>query len=558
MTAISADGATQTLYLRSIGSGIEYCFDNSSWITASSVPITITNINGNTTDNILKILFQTNFQITNLNQYFICGSAGLQFGNDITLNDGTLPLLTINSVSGFTGLIENGTSSTIGQNTVIIKNLEIQCRNGTTMSIYAGLFGSAYYANGARGCQIVNCIGTIDTIVSTGGGITGMYSAKDSGNLSISACKITVRNSIDIAGGGIVGANAAYNSGTMTVSQCYITGIIGTSAGGIFGSGAGTNGGTCIAVNCYSDGSIDINGGGIFGEYASAATSAINCYSLGQIGGAGGGIFGYGGAGTAQNCYSVGVIYNQAGGIFGLNYSGTAYNCYTIGISLSAGNGVIYSGTSSIAPSNYGEGSGTWNNTRSAQYLDGVPTPVNPVGNVWIQPNGLNTPYLFAGFGYSPYTTQLISLFSQTISAGNSSTPALLAGYTYSILAINTESPANYPGISIDSATGIITLDTTVVSDTYILTIFCQINPYRTTTFIISVPSPPVPPPTPTISTVQVCCPTASNLNFYSYHPYNEYAEGTVIANEQINNTRRKFGSYDLYLKFITGLAYKR
>jgi len=312
-TTITANGATDTIYFKYIsGSGIYYKINNGSY-NGLSLPITIVNTN---VSSVLKALFETDIIISSDIFYFICESNNIQFGSISLKNNGTRPIITIDGVTNYPGLIQNGDNSVNGFDNIYVYNLEITSLNSSTLISNGGWFGQEYFARGAPNSYIVNCHSD-GPIIDAGGGIVGGYSASNSGNLKILGCSSS-GNSADYSGG-IVGYYAGQDNGIIICTGCWSTGSIGANGGGIFGYGAGDTLGEVVAINCYSTGLINTNGGGIFGQI-SINGSAINCYSQGNILSDAGGIFGEGAASTggittSVNCYSVGNITTSGNGI---------------------------------------------------------------------------------------------------------------------------------------------------------------------------------------------------------------------------------------------------
>jgi hypothetical protein len=223
--------------------------------------------------------------------------------------DGNNNTITINNISGFTGLFSAA---------VTVRNLGI-LSPGSTLATNAGWF----FATNIKGGSATNCYSTGAINGSNCGGIFGSDSSG-----TATYCHSTGDQGIPGSTfwcGGICGRYFLGN-----ISYCYSTGRIAQSGGGIVGTQY--LGGTI--TNCYSTGPIAYGSGGILGE-ASLGT-AINCYSSGgQFQNYAGGIFGYG-VGTAAlksvvatNCYSTGTIANYGGSIFGGDSGAykTANNC---------------------------------------------------------------------------------------------------------------------------------------------------------------------------------------------------------------------------------------
>ncbi len=245
------------------------------------------------------ITLAENLTFYSVSQYFIIASNGINIqGDNYTI--------TINNISGYTGLIQCNTAYT----NININNLGV-------LSVSSSLNNSA-------------------------GWIVQASSGNDSG-ITCYNCYST--GEITNNSGGIFGQSS---SGTAT--NCYSTGTIGTSSGGIFGP---TSSGT--ATNCYSTGVNAFYSGGIFGGNSSG--TATNCYSTGAINASSGGIFGDVSGGTATNCYSTGEIIG-GGGIFGSS-AGTAINCYCIGGTIIGGN----------TQTNCYAALETWNNTHANTYM---------------------------------------------------------------------------------------------------------------------------------------------------------------------------------------------
>lgn len=511
MSSISVSGGT-IVYIRQSGSNIEYSTDESVWTTIT-FPCTVTNTNTLSGDVILT--FSTDITLTTVNDYFVCGSTNLQFGSSTLKNDGTRPIITIDGVTDYLGLVENGTSTTNGFSNISIYNLEVLSINGSTLKStnpdWAGWIGQSYYGSGASNNYIKNC-STDGNIPIYCGGIVGGVAANNSGNLTIEGCYST--GSIGSVGGGIIGISAGANSGNVIIQSCWSSGAIDTGAGGIMGNGAQN----ATIMNCYSTGLIGQQSGGICGQAPGRSGGGIvyisNCYSTGNIGQQGGGIVGnFAGSVNVSNCYSLGNIANsQGGGICGVTNVGgqTITNCYACGTQ-SGGTGYITGSQSvvngtytlgsvvSTLTNNYSEAanaSSGWNDTNAKSVLTGVPTTLS-FGTSWIQPNGTNTPFFIRNSVYSPYSLNLITTFTQSIDKGDSTTGGVVSGYTYSILAINGVSPSSYPTISIDSTTGIITTSSSITSGLYTIMIYATKNPYNVTQFLMTIIGPTPPGPTP-------------------------------------------------------------
>lgn len=208
-----------------------------------------------------------------------------------------------------------------------------------------------------------------------------------------------------------------------------------------------------------------------------------------------------------SNCYTLGITngFNNAGSVCGGTsddiYTNTPtvniQNCYTL-------YGPIVSSTLQIEPTQtntYVETiPNTWSDTNAKLYLLGTPTYnasgslVNPTGTVWadISPTLNNVPWLFATFGYSPYTTELITTFVQKVSAGNKSSPSLdtTSGHVYSIIGINNNLPSVYSSIKMNSSTGQISVGQSTNGGTYLIKVLQQSN-YTLTNFELIVPNRP-------------------------------------------------------------------
>jgi hypothetical protein len=442
VTSITATGGS-TIYIKQdvSDSNLFYSFNDISWV---SIPLTdkilITNITASPTV-ALNVLFTTDitFGIDSTNNtYFICGS------EYITFNGGN-HTVTIDGVSGYPGLIQNGISSSPGYSNITVSNINLTADNSSTLSFVAGGSGGwicqAYFGNGVTNCIVSFCssdapiktsnyggggiLGDSSTalvdncyslgiIYDVGGGIFGLYA------ISCTATNCYSKGDmINVNSGGIY----SYGCSVCIATNCYSTGQINNTNGGIFGPSCKSS----LATNCYSTGVIGDYGGGIFGYYANSVNtggtntcSATNCYSTGVIGPYAGGIFGYrannsntGGTNTcsATNCYSVGTIGDEGGGIFGYLYNTcSAINCYTCGSYTSTSNG-IFSGSSNDNPSpsssNYSEANNSssgwsdFNATFTNARPFGLKIIVIPI-TIWTSIN-TNTPFLLTAFNTNFY-----------------------------------------------------------------------------------------------------------------------------------------------------------
>ena len=489
-TTIEANGATETIYFKyTMGSGITYKINDDPY-QGPSLPIIIVNTN---IAYPLKVLFENDLVIETDIFFLICGSNNIQFGSTSLKNDGTRTIIEIRSVTDYLGFIRNGDSPNIGFNNIYVFNLEVRTTGGSTLDTDSGWIGQSYFGNQAQNNFIINC-SSEGPIIDGGGGIVGGYAGQgdninpNSSSLYITGCSSTGNSAV--YSGGIVGFYAGRNGGSVICEKCWSLGQIGENAGGIVGFGAGTSGGSVNAVQCYSTGAISgTNAGGIFGQQAgstSASTLAFVCYSQGAISGLNsGGIYG-----------------NDSGSFGGLS---NAFNCYS-SESFTPGNG-IFSGSTGIGrfASNCYAADGSWSDSTADQNLSGGPNPV--VGTTWVSISD-NNPYELNNMGYTPYTTTNIvndelggtpilkRSYTQTISAGGSSIPAIRPGYSYDILQISGGDPSSYGTITMNDSTGVISTTSSTVLGTYTITLR-NTGSYNITQFILTVTSAS-PPFTPT------------------------------------------------------------
>jgi hypothetical protein len=550
ITEISADGSTDTIYIRQVvdPNQFEYKINEGDW-TVFTFPVKFFNTSVDRSNNILKIIFTTDLNLSSTGDYISVGSDGLQFGSTSLETNQSPRIITISGVTDYPGLIQNGfgdeESGESGNSYIYVVNIQIT-NSGSTLQDFGGWIGQAYFARGGINCRIVNC-GSGGEISSGSGGIVGDRAAYGGGSLALDGCLTS--GTILSGGGGIAGTNAGKGDGTVTITACISLGNISAfGAGGIVGGSSYP--GVSIS-NCYHSGTIAINGaGGIVG--AAGQATVANCYSTGSIGSGGsGGIFGEDANGTATNCYSTGTIAFGSGGIFGGNYgSSTALNCYTSGSS-SGGSDGIYAGSASDGDTNFSEANdengGSWN-TINASVLTGRGTPV---GSVWTNYQ-VNTPFILTNTIYTPYSLDVISLpaysvvrqVNQGVISGESgpgivSPPGLL---TLSILQI---SPVDPGTITIDNSTGIISTTTSTPPNTYtvyILSSFAGVLIFVTS--ILLVVSPVGGGGSSFSSTIPV------GYKRLTYSQLESLTFGNRLVLERLVDPNVRFNSYADYMKY--------
>ena len=440
-TTITANGETDTIhfYYDSHPEVNVYYTINETQYNGITYPITIVNTNPNPENSRLKVLFETDIPISFTNFYFICGSANIQFGSMSLKDNGTIPNITINTVSDYNGLIQNGTENGDGNSNIYIFNLKISVLNlNSTLLNGAGWFGQQYFAKGVYNCFIINCHSD-GPIGENCGGIVGANCGGISDSVKIIYCSSSgnITGSGDneniTGGGGIIGAN----SSCVSVLKSYSLGSIGQNCGGIIGY-------NCQLSNvsrCYSTGTIGQYGGGIIGRKAEFIECDISYSSnTGNLSSYAGGIFGaYATSCVATNCYSLAV---GEGGIFGNN------------------------GTN-ITPNNCYYANGPWNTETANNKLLYFPNPPNNATGAWINTQPYGQPYGPYEFemGYSPYIIenifydegfqelQIVPITFQNINAGNKTISAKVSNQEFKIIQVysNNMNPILNTSISIDN-----------------------------------------------------------------------------------------------------------
>ena len=511
MAQQSYPGGT-TVYLRqtAVGQAVSFSTDLNSW---SNVVWPFTFVNTNTGSGVIIVIFTTNITIDStigdVNGYFVCGSDGIQFGTTVLVPDGSRSVVTINGVTNYPGLINNGASGSNGYNTVYLMNLEVRASGGTVLANDGGWLGHAYFGKGTTTASniVLNCHSTGNT-TDYCGGIIGRYA----GPLKISHCSSS--GTIGLYGGGIVGTHSPSTSGVLTCESCWSSGNIDQYGGGITGMF------TAIAtvVNCYSTGIIGNHGGGICGS-SSGGNNGTNmltvseCYSTGVIGDGGGGIIGRSsGVLVVSNCYSLGYINSGASGILGNlagnNTNKTVSSCYVAGAMDAAGgyvmpgytdltgNVTVVSGVVTLL-NNFAEVSVSnsgWTTSRANNVLQGVPASASsPIGVKWVY-TGTNTPYEILAMGFTPYTRTVVAgsppamirSFDSSVVAGKSSDPAIVSGRSYSILRITGGTYDAYGTITMNATTGSISTTKNTIPGEYTITVRNN-GSYHITTYTITV-----------------------------------------------------------------------
>jgi hypothetical protein len=567
MTTINSN--TGFVYIKQFSNTIYYSYNNVNWDNSITWPSTITSSS--------TVLFITDITLTSSNDYFICASNNIQFGSNQLNSNGTRPIITINNIIGYPGLIQN-----LNYGNINIFNLIV---DGTTSTLasYGGWIAQQSFAQINKENYIINCKSIGDISINCGG-IVGSLSVFNGAKLYIIGC-ISSGN-INAGSGGIIGETSCIGSGSLlSIEQSFSSGNISFNGGGIFGKSCGINGGAVIARKCYSTGSIGQNAGGIFGNNAGSNgnITITNCYSTGSIGINAGGIFGtYAGSNSGsieiQNCYSTGSIDIDAGGIFGRYYSNPGGNisilhCYTSGTGSIGG---IFSGSSNDTlngSNNYSEANngniGTWNNNNALRILQHIGS------SSWISliPNN---PYIILNMGSTPYSITNINSSNYTlinnyinpslIIQGQSTSSPIVSGYSTFKLLNNNES-----SITIHPSTGQIITSSTTPLGTYTFIIYAN-SDYTTSIYTFSViPSlsisicndnestniapccqPNIPRPNPQItnynSNIIINKSSSKTIN----RSINDFYEG-ISTGQQTAYSQPIFKSYHDYILFLQG-----
>lgn len=491
--------AESPIYLRQNGSDIEHSSDQSTWSTVYW-PCGIQNTD--TSNGILTVYFTTDLILsTNQWQYFIPFTSHVRFGSRSLKTDGTRPIITVDGISNYMGLIQNGTEFVNGNANIQVCNLEVRATGGSTLATEpsgkgAGWVCHNYFGKGVGNNYVIHC-SSDGAIAEYGGGIVGSHGGSyTNGTLTVIGCSST--GVIGNHGGGILGASIGSNNGHVFCRECWTTGSIGDSAGGIVGQNASEISGSLDITRCYTTGTIGNNGGGIVG-YSSGVINGLvsisTCYSTGTIQSNGGGIAGSVTSNTTiSNCYSTGAIQANAGGIVGLlpdPVTTTLSHCYTTGTTTGS-LGYFIGGSSDIPSSSYSEAynsSSGWESSNANLALTGVPSDV--VGTSWVN-TVTGQPYEVR-MGYTPYSTEMItavpalrSLYEQTVTPGGTSSPAIVSGKSYTILQIVNGSPSSYGTIIINGTTGVIS--TTSSTQPGVYTIYLRnTGSYHITEFNLTV-----------------------------------------------------------------------
>jgi hypothetical protein len=569
-TPINADGGTSTVEIFSddlLGISFRIVTNNvPSPATAITFPVTVTNSVPTT---ILQVLFTEDITVTTSSSYFICGSAGIQFGSTSLNDDGSIPTITVASVTGYPGLVQNGTGIAASYNNISIYNLNVATTGGSTLSSGGGWIAQTnfgYFSN-STGILIVNCSSSGLISGTNQGGIVGAYAGSATSGFIIRGCSSS--GNIGAGSGGIVANNAA----KISIDQCFSKGTIGTDGGGILGASSGL--GTTTITNCFSLGSIGSNAGGITSLYAGSAGGTpggsvliSNCYASGSIGASGGGIVGaYSGKATTLaptigsvlviNSYSKGTIGTSAGGIYGASYgtSSVAQHCYTSGSGASGGIFSLSTNDNPVGSTyNYSErnnGASGWNDANAS--ASSSTTPGLFPTTVWISPTPEtpNTPYIFALFGSSPYIAQIINTdgtfntsFNPSVSIGGATSSAFTTSFDdYALLS------GSASGITINSSTGSINTSAATQPGAQTLLSYGRnitTNKYAVTPVILTVLALPT-----VLSTIS----TTVNLKFPTYDIKYEVDSGTSFIVDKAVNSNFKFASYSDVMAYKMALA---
>ena len=516
-TGIQVGYSSTTIYIRQGEEFVEYSLDQDNW-SEIVWPYAI-----NYEYSLVFVIFTTDITLTSINHYFIVEHDGVFFGDILLKPDGTRPIITIANSINYPGLVQNGTINSYGHNRIAIANLEIEARD-SSLAEEAGWFAQEHYGGNVGSNMfdenyIVNC-STSAPIGNNCGGIAGSNLAKVGGTIIIVGCYTT--GTIGEGAGGIIGIHAGEDGGAVYVARCFSTGLIGDSAGGIAGTYCGGHSGNVEIANCYSTGLISFGGGGIVGKFCSTdaesqygITKIYRCYSNGAIGEDAGGIVGSTPGGWAErdgeegytievtNCFSTGAISSSSfsGGIYGRSFKSAsqfAQYCYTSGLKTGNTTGGIYGGspddvlTNSL--NNYSEENNSgvgWSDSNAKTALIGSPSETM-YGLHWCQPDGINSPFKLTMSWFSPYVPDVNEIFvnseiNETIIAGGQTPGPVVPGFTYKILQINDIAPDNFPGLSINAETGIISTAITNVTQTYVIKIYSTRNPYSVTQLTLTV-----------------------------------------------------------------------
>jgi hypothetical protein len=490
-----------TVYIRqtAVGQIVEYSIDQLTWYELYWYPYIH---NSDTSLGLLTIEFITDITIDAAiganSGYFVCNTDNIQVGSRVLKPDGTRPVITIDGITNYAGLIQNGTGGgggTNGYNNIYVMNLEIRATGGAHLVNGGGWFGQGHFGNNTTASSnvIINCHSN-GPINNNSGGIIGHYC----GPVKCVGCSSV--GAIDQHAGGIIGSHSPASAGALRCESCWTTGAIGHFAGGITGESSGT----AVVIYCYSTGAITENAGGISGHLTGGngggAYAVSDCYSTGAISNLGGGIIGSdSGAVTIANCYSLGAISATGGGILGRvpgsnSTNKSITNCYTTGTTAHAHsyivanytnvntNLTVHLGTITLA-NNYSEAanaSSGWSNTRANTVLTGAPASSSaPLGAKWVY-TGSNTPYQLYMMGHTPYTQTVVSgaptspaivrLFASSAAAGTSTSAALISGRSYSILQI-TGGGGGAGIIAMNATTGVITTTRETATGIYTITL---------------------------------------------------------------------------------------
>ncbi len=256
--------------------------------------------------------------------------------------------------------------------------------------------------------------------------------------------------------------------------ECYITGDVSIDGGGVVGANA-----EGVTIDeCYGTGAVNANGGGLVGRFANGVT-VTDSYATGRINPSGAGIIGANATNvTVNNVFGTGSIGTGAGGIVGPSATSTVVtHAYTAGIG--TGNG-IFAGSSSDGATNYAEannGNAGWSDARAASVLQ-------VVGVLWLS-RAVDDAYILSSFDASPYFVS-----TETVAKNATSSPVLGFYDNCTLLSVEDANPSSYPAFTIDSGTGVVSVDGTATSGTYDLVVNCNslLGGYTTATFVVTVP----------------------------------------------------------------------